>query len=254
MEGVADMPIIDVHSHLGYDQVFDHDFRAEELLAAQERNGVEITIVQPASCVALDSVRAQHNAIAAFVRRYPGRFYGMANPNPHLPDDEYRREVRRCMTDLGFVGLKMHPLAHAVNPTGKAARKVFEMAAELDVPLMIHTGMGVPFALPSQIIEPAQAFPDVRIVMAHGGMSMFSAEALIVAKQCPNVTLETTWIGPHIVRNFCTQIGADRVLFGSDHADNQSTEMEKIRSCGISSEEIDWVLGGTAARIYRLPR
>jgi len=52
------MAIIDVHSHLVYDQVFDHDFLGEELVAAQERNGVDITIVQPASCVALDTVRA----------------------------------------------------------------------------------------------------------------------------------------------------------------------------------------------------
>ncbi len=246
------MTIIDVHSHLGYDQVFDYDFVGEDLVDAQERNRVDITIVQPASCVALDTVRVQHDAIAAFARRYPGRFFGMANPNPHLPDDDYRREVTRCVRDLGFVGLKMHPLAHAVNPTSTAARKVFEMAAELDVPLMIHTGMGVPFALPSHIIEPARAFPSVRIVMAHGGMTMFSAEALLVAKQCPNVSLETTWIGPHVVQGFCDAIGADMVLFGSDHADNQATELEKIRTCGISNDEIDWVLGKTAARIYRL--
>ena len=199
-------------------------------------------------------MQAQHDAIADFVARYPGRFFGMANPNPHLPEGDYRHEVTRCVRDLGFIGVKIHPLAHAINPMSTAARKVFAIAAELDVPLMIHTGTGVPFALPSNIIEPAQAFPTVQIVVAHGGMAFFSAEALLLAKQCPNVMLETTWIGPHIVHNFCAQIGADRVLFGSDHADNQSTELEKIRSCGISDEEIDWVLGKTAARVYRLPQ
>lgn len=42
-------------------------------------------------------------------------------------------------------------------------------------------------------------------------------------------------------------IGVDMVLFGSDHADNQATEREKIRTCGISDEEIDWVRGKFAA-------
>jgi len=246
--------IIDVHSHLGYDEIFEHDFPGEDLVTAQERNGVDITIVQPGSCVLLDTVRQQHDAIAAFAAMYPGRFYGMANPNPHLPDDDYRREVGRCVRDLGFVGVKIHPTAHAINPAGPAARKVYANAAELDIPVMIHTGAGVPFALPSTIIEPAQAFPNVRIVMAHSGMTIYAAEALTVARLCPNVALETTWTGPQLVRQFCQTIGADRVLFGSDHALNQATELEKVRTSGISDEEIDCVLGRTAAALYRLPR
>lgn len=191
--------IIDVHSHLGYDEVFEHDFPADALVAAQERNGVDVTIVQPGSCVLLETVQRQHDAIAALAAQYPGRFVGMANPNPHLSEEVYRREVARCIRDLGFVGLKIHPFAHAVNPAGQVARRCFALAVEFDVPLMIHTGAGVPFALPSTIIEPAQAFPSARIIMAHSGTSIFAAEALLVARLCPNVALETTWTGPHNV-------------------------------------------------------
>lgn len=246
------MAIIDVHSHLGWDEVFEHDFTADELLRAQEANGVDITIVQPASCVLLETVRAQHDAIAAFAAAHPGRFYGMANPNPHLPEAEYRAEVIRCVRDLGFVGIKVHPLAHAVNPAGTVARRVFALAAELDVPLMIHTGAGVPFALPSTIVPHAETFPQVRVVMAHSGAQMFAGEALLVAKRCPNVALETTWTGPFLVREFVHALGADRVLFGSDHADNQATELTKHRTCGLTDEELGWCLGKTAAALYRV--
>jgi predicted TIM-barrel fold metal-dependent hydrolase len=245
--------IIDVHAHMGDDEIFEHDFPAEDLVAAQERNGVDITIVQPGSCVLLDTVRQQHDAIAAFAAAHPGRFFGMANPNPHLPEGDYRREVTRCVRELGFVGVKIHPTAHAINPAGPAARKVYEIAAELDIPVMIHTGSGVPFSLPSAIIEPAQAFPHVRIVMAHSGMMIYAGEALTVAKLCPNVALETTWTGPHLVYQYCKEIGADRVLFGSDHARNQATELEKVRTSGIGDEEVEWVLGRTAMSLYRLP-
>ncbi len=246
------MAIIDVHSHLGWDEVFEHDFTGDELLHAQATNGVDITIVQPASCVRLETVRGQHDVIAAFAAAHPGRFYGMANPNPHLPQAEYRAEVTRCIRDLGFVGIKIHPLAHAVNPAGAAARRVFALAAELDVPLMIHTGAGVPFALPANIIAPALAFPQVRVVMAHSGAQIFAGEALTVAKLCPNVSLETTWTGPFLVRQFVEAIGADRVLFGSDHADNQATELTKHRTCGIDDDALAWCLGKTAAALYRI--
>jgi predicted TIM-barrel fold metal-dependent hydrolase len=236
----------------GYDEVFEHDFPADALVAAQERNGVDITIVQPGACVLLETVQRQHDAIAAFAARHPGRFFGMTNPNPHLPEEIYRREVTRCIRELGFVGIKIHPLAHAVNPAGQVARRCFALAAEFDVPLMIHTGAGVPFALPSMIVKPAQQFPNVRIVMAHSGTPIYAAEALLVAQLCPNVALETTWTGPQTVHHFVAAIGAERVLFGSDHAVNQATELEKIRTSGISEEEIVWCLGRTAASLYRL--
>ncbi len=247
------MPIIDVHAHLGYDEIFEEEFTAAELLAAQEENGVDITIVQPGVTVTLESARRQHDAIADLMRRYPGRFYGMANPNPHLPEDQYRAEVTRCLTELGFVGIKIHTFAHAISPASQAARKVFALAAEFDIPVMVHTGSGAPFALPSQVLPAARAFPTVRIILAHSGMMVYASEALQVAQLCSNVYLETTWTGGFLVRQFCRTIGPDRVLFGSDHADNQATELVKMRTCGLKPEELAWCLGGTAARVFRLP-
>jgi hypothetical protein len=41
-------------------------------------------------------------------------------------------------------------------------------------------------------------------------------------------------------------------MFGSDHADNAVTELTKLRSLGLSGEEIDWVLGRTAAMVFGL--
>src|SRR5207244_908216 len=104
--------IIDVHSHLGYDEIFELDFPAEALVRNQELNHVDITIVQPALTVQLATAQRLHDAIAELAEGHPGRFYGMADPNPHLTEAEYRREVTRCIRDLGFVGIKLHTLAH----------------------------------------------------------------------------------------------------------------------------------------------
>ena len=35
--------IVDAHAHLGLDEVFDEDFTAEELIAAQKQCGIDIT-------------------------------------------------------------------------------------------------------------------------------------------------------------------------------------------------------------------
>ena len=73
--------IIDVHSHMGYDEIFEHDFPAEDLLWAQERNGVDITIVQPGSCVLLAWGAANRDP-----RQYedPDVFRADRNPAGHL--------------------------------------------------------------------------------------------------------------------------------------------------------------------------
>lgn len=42
-----------------------------------------------------------------------GLFYGMASINPHFKDEEVYDELKRCVKELGFVGVKITPIAHA---------------------------------------------------------------------------------------------------------------------------------------------
>jgi predicted nucleic acid-binding protein len=42
------------------------------------------------------------------------------------------------------------------------------------------------------------------------------------------------------------------VVFVLSNRHTYNVSRETIRSCGISDEKIDWVLGGTAANVYRL--
>jgi hypothetical protein len=244
------MPIVDVHAHLGVDQVFEVEHTRDALLAGRE--SVNLTLVQPASVVDLPTVREQHDAVAVLVRDHPGKFLGMACPNPRLPEAAYFEEVRRCVQDLGFVGLKLHPFAHAVAPTSRAGHRAFEAAQSLDIPLMIHTGTGIPWAAPSLILPVAREYPDVRVVMAHAGMMVLAQEALLVAQSCPNVWLETTWTGGHLIRRFVDALGAERMLFGSDLPLNLATELTKHRTLGLGDAEVERLLGGNAAEVYRL--
>lgn len=245
--------IIDAHAHLGYDYVFEKDFTAENLLTNIEKNQIDISIVQPGTTLDLKTVIAQHNAIADLSRKMPGRIYGMANPSPHLPVEDYRKELGRCVNELGFVGVKLHPLAHAVNPILSSGHKVFEAASDLGIPVMVHTGAGVPWALPSAIIPIAMEFPKLKIVLAHCGSAIFSAEAALAARLCSNIYLETSWMPSTAVRNFCRTLGADRIMFGSDSAENTAAELAKYRTIGLTSEELEWCLGKTAAKVFGIP-
>ena len=170
-----------------------------------------------------------------------------------MPGDAYDREVRRCIGELKFVGIKMHPLAHAVNPLGRHGRHLFDLARELRVPVMVHTGAGIPWAAPSLLDPIAESCPDLKLVIAHAGAGILSAEAGLLATRHANVFLEPSWVGGFQVRSWVRALGANRVMFGSDHADNAETELAKYRSAGLSQDELAWTLGGTAASVFGLP-
>jgi hypothetical protein len=243
--------IVDVHVHLGYDESFDVDFRPEYIHQMFRDGLVDRAIIQPATAIFLDGARQQHDAVARMLGEYPGRAFGMANPNPHLPEEIYRAEILRCIRELGFIGIKLNSVAHAAPINGQAAQKVYRAAKEMDVPVMLHTGGGPDFATPLEAIKAARAYPEVRFVLAHSG-SGSGSQSIVAAQTCPNIFLETSWCNVMFLEAAERQLGASRLLFGSDHFENIVVELAKHRAIGLSDEEVAMCLGGTATQVYRL--
>jgi uncharacterized protein len=240
--------IIEGHAHLGICTVFDLEVSEEQLIATMDKNGIAAAVVQPFP--GAPNPMQVHDRIAALSQKYPGRIYGLASLSPHRDTGEYEGEVTRCVRELGFVAIKIHTIGHAVNPLGKIADMVFRTARRLSVPVMIHTGSGVPFSLPSHIVSGAQRYPDVKIIMAHAGYGLFSPEAIITAQVCPNVYLEPSWCPPGSILGMIRTLGPDRVLFGSDMPINQGPELAKYREIGLSDGEMEAAMWRTAARVY----
>lgn len=240
--------IIDAHAHVGQCHVFDADQSGANLLKAMDSHGIDSAVVQPFP--GSRDVRADHDAIAALGRENPGRIIGLASVNPHLPEREYVEEVRRCVTDLGFVGVKLHTIGHAVAPGSAAARLVFSTAAETGVAVMIHTGPGVPFAEPAAWISLAREFSAVPVVLAHAGASLFVLPAIAAAEVCDNVVLETSWCNPQDVRRAVATLGEEKVMFGSDMLFNIEPELTKYRAVGFVPEKSPQLFEGTARRAF----
>lgn len=245
--------IIDVHSHLGYDRVFDVNFKEEYQWEKIKQFGVDMTILQPAAVHTLDEVIVLHDAIAALCKQHPDKFAGMANPNPHLKDKDYEKEVRRCIEELGFVGIKVHPQAHGVNPAGRDGMKVFALANELKVPVMIHTGTGIQFANPVNAIPVAQKYQDLPIILAHCGMMIMANEAFLAMETCGNIYGDISWTGGFLIHDWVRHFGAHRLMFATDHADNCGAELNKIRTIGLTEDEQNWIFAKTALEVFKLP-
>ena len=58
-----------------------------------------------------------------------------------------------------------------------------------DLTVICHSGNGLRLSAPSLFIAPARRFPSLRLVLGHGGGSIFYAEAIVAAEVCPNIGL-----------------------------------------------------------------
>lgn len=241
--------IIDVHSHLGWSDVFSAGVTEDVLLSTMAANGIDAAMVMPA---AGSAPRETHDAIADLARRHPGSIFGIASLTPLVGEEAYEEEVERCVRELGFKALKLHPLAHAASPALPVTDVVFRTADRLGVPVIVHTGTGAPFALPSLLIRRARQFPELKIVLAHAGFAIYTEEAIIAAEVCPNIYLEPSWCQIQDIRRMVRTLGPDRVMYGGDLPPNVPIELMKYRSMDLTDDERNLCLGGTARRVFNI--
>lgn len=243
--------IVDAHQHVGDCRVFDADLADDVVLDCVAEHDLHRVLVMPFPG-ARDAV-AVHDRIAALGARSDGRVRGIVNLNPHCDRGAYAHEAERCVRELGFVALKLHTVGHAVEPASRDGRVVFEEAARLGVPVMIHTGgVGEPFASPAHCLPLARAYPELTVVLAHAGMGVAARQAGIVAMECANVVLETSWCPVLDTGWLISELGPERVMLGSDAVENLPVELAKFRALGLDDAALARCLAGTAVETFGL--
>ena len=245
------MVILDSHLHLGDCRVFDQLITEEMLFETMEKYGVEKAILQPYP--GAEDEKDIHERIYKLTKQYPDKFFGVASVNPHLfSKQDYKNYIRHYIEDFGFYGVKLHTIGHAVNPLTPDGQTVCETAAELGVTLFTHTGLGVPFSLPSLIMPVAKRYPEMKIVFAHSGAGFLSSEALIIAEQCPNIYLEMSWVNVEDTEKAIDTIGSGRIMYGSDSLYNFPTGINIFESIPLSDEQKADVFFNTAVEAFDL--
>jgi uncharacterized protein len=243
--------VVDAHAHLGECCVFGLTSTAEALIRRMDESGIDATIVQPYP--GANEAAKVHDRIATLGEKHPNRFFGIASVSPHGNRDAYRREVERCIKELKFVGVKLHTIGHGVSPLSEDGDFVFATGHELGVPVMVHTGPGIPFALPSLCIPAARKYPGLKIILAHAGFAVFSAEAQVAASVCGNLYLETSWCIGEDIGWMISTIGAERVMLGADLPSNVPVEVAKYKALDLEPAVYNQVMGGTAISVFKLP-
>ena len=244
------MKIIDSHCHLGVSKLSGRAITEGDLLKSMEAHSVDISLVMPHAVT--DDPVAEHDAVGDLCSRDPKRFRGIVNLNPLWDKVDYYHEASRCVRQLGFVALKLNPMQHLASPLMANSNKVFDAAADLGVPVIVHTGLGVPWALPALSIPQARRHPNLPIILAHAGFAVYTPEAYVAAVECNNIYLEPSWCTIFELKWLINELGVDRILFGSDLPENLPVEIFKYKSLNLPQEDLATCLGGTAARLFNI--
>jgi hypothetical protein len=192
----------------------------------------------------------------------PDRFRFLANVNPHL-HHPLMRELDRQLA-MGAVGLKLHPVHAGFAPNEPVLWPVYARCAEAGLPVVFHCGTSVfagavnRFADPASMDEVAGAFPQLRIVLAHGGRGWWYDAAGFITLMRPNVWIEISGLPPaklpHYYRSFDLERLARRWIFATDWPGIPGIRVnaEKVAGLGLSRKTLERVFWRNAAEVYPL--
>ena len=162
--------------------------------------------------------------------------YAAANPERLLPYGGVHPRFTRDaagdvdrLVDLGIRLVKIHPPhqrfpANAYSDGLTALGDIYRRCEERGLPVMIHTGTSIfpgarsKYGNPLELDDVAIDFPDLTIVMAHGGRPLYMEEAFFVLRRHSRIWLDVSGIPPTRLLQYFPRLSelADRVVWGTD--------------------------------------
>ncbi len=247
------MKIFDSHAHLGQDCVFDVEVNEQELIEIYDQYKITGALIQPFICRPyLEDTKGIHDRIFQLMGKFPSKFHGMISINPHLRHADVEEECTRCVKLLGFKGLKIAATAWGVSPSSKDGIHMFEIAKELEIAVMVHTGGGS-FGNVMLLKEPLQKFPQIPVVIAHGGGPDGLEECIDLALRYEQVVVEPSWINILGVEKLLRILGPENIMFSSDMPQTVPVSLEIFRpACKGSQSKLEHVFYKTAGRVFSL--
>jgi predicted TIM-barrel fold metal-dependent hydrolase len=203
--------------------------------------------------------------IANYCKADPYRLIAFGGVHPgSVPDAG--AEVDR-LAKLGIRAIKIHPAHQALSPNAyvsgnRELATIYERAQSRGIPIMIHTGTSIfpgarnIHAQPILCDELGVDYPDLVVILAHGGRPLWMNEAFFLVRRHKNMYMDVSSIPPQKLLEYFPRIEdiADKVLWGTDWPSPGVHEMkiniEKFQALPIREEVKRKILYDNAAGLF----
>jgi uncharacterized protein len=251
----------------------------QRLLGYMDDNGIELSVLisvvlKPG--MSHEQISKINRYTSRQVHKSSRRLAGFFTVDP-FGGEKSLDEADKCVMELGLTGLKIHPSFQEVYPNDRVLYPLYKKMQEYGLPVLFHTGsIGIipyrdHFSHPGLIDGVACDFPDLLIILGHGGKIWHKESAMLMRKHKNIYADISTNIGrdkdfsEHPMSWLLYEIKAfsgclDRLVFGSDYPFYMQEETkDSLQKAAkllnrrfegfISKKEIDGILFKNAERL-----
>lgn len=196
------------------------------------------------------------------------------------PDNENYKEILNGLLEEGIKGIKLHPFFQRINFDDIRYMRIVDYASEIGLITSVHAGLDINDMIPeysavSHVRNLLKTVKPDKMILAHmgGHLTWDAAEDMILEylAEVPgnkSLYLDTAFCLPspiasqNIDRDFLKkeqfvrmvrEIGADRVLFGTDSPwTDQGPSIEAVSASGLDSTELSQIFYENAAKLLGL--
>ena len=170
---------------------------------------------------------AVNEFVAEYVKEDPKRLIPCGSVHP--------RHTKNVVADmeqilrLGIRLIKIHPPHQLLYPNDyvngvKELEIIYGLAEANGIPIMVHTGTSIfpgarnKFGDPMYVDDVAVDFPNLKILLAHGGRPLWMDSAFFLVRRHRNVYLDISGIPPKSLLQYFPRLEeiAQKTLFGTD--------------------------------------
>ena len=255
------LPFVDLHCHYVVGQPdAEENFRrlaASELVHRVAVCALDLKLTHSDAFPYMDGFATTNEQLAALMGKIASpKLVPFCHIDPLEKDAG--QQAKYWLAERGMKGVKMYPPS-GWYPDDERAMPVYEAAAALDLPVLLHMGRVAPhpqlrskYGRPIHLEEVGLAFPKIKLIIGHWA-NMWRWEAFHIAMSFENFFFDLTTSGSlHIpiiqetIRH--SDLGLRRIVMGTDGsgANNivlvQRTVERLRRLAGLTDAEVDAIV------------
>jgi uncharacterized protein len=226
-----------------------------------EEEGVDVALLMAEHSPRVTGIQPIEDMLP-LVEHDPSRFRAIAALNPHLHFPlvaEFERQRA-----LGAVALKLHPVHGGYPPNRNDLYPVYARCEELGFPVVVHCGTSTfpgasnAYADPTLLTDVIRDFPELSLVLAHGGRGWSYDTAAFLALAHEHVWIELSGLPPQRLPSYYERFDLGRLarkfIFGTDWPaiPGLRHNVKRMLDLGLDADVLEGVLWRNAAEVYRL--
>lgn len=251
------MNIWDLHAHLSGIDGSTPEERMARLVELADRMGIERLILFMGYPFSYDpgpeTLREQNDQVLQALSHHHDRAFGFVYVSPKHVETSLA-EIERCVVNGPMVGLKLWVAARC---NALELDPIVRKAAELNAIVFQHTwyksqGNLPGESTPEELAELAARHPDAKIICGHTGSDW--ERGIRAIRSCENVSVDLGGNDPTagFVEMAVRELGAERVLYGSDVPGRSfATQLGKVYGARIPEAARRLILGDNLKRLLQ---